>query len=132
MAVAPTGLRERKKARTRTLIAETAMGLFAARGFDAVTVAEVAEAAEVGVSTVFNYFPTKEDLFYDRRQEVVEHLSRVVQDRGPKESFAAACHRDMLELIAARDWRAGLAPNMAHFYRLVEHSPALQARARRT
>jgi AcrR family transcriptional regulator len=130
MAVAPTGLRERKKARTRTLIAETAMDLFAARGFDAVTVAEVAEAAEVGASTVFNYFPTKEDLFYDRRRDVVEHLSRVVRARNPGESFAGACHRDMLGLIAARDWRAGLAPNMAHFYRLVEASPALQARAR--
>jgi AcrR family transcriptional regulator len=124
------GLRERKKARMRALISDTAMGLFAARGFDEVTVAEVAEAADVGVTTVFNYFPTKEDLFYDRQDDVIEHLSRVVRDRRPGESFAAACRRDMLELIAARDWRAGLAPSMAAFYRLVEGSPALQARAR--
>lgn len=83
MAGTSGGLRERKKARTRALVAETAMGLFAARGFDAVTVAEVAEAAEVSVTTVFNYFPTKEDLFYDRQDEVVEHLSRVVRAGGP-------------------------------------------------
>jgi AcrR family transcriptional regulator len=128
MASTTGGLRERKKARTRTLLAETAMGLFAARGFDAVTVAEVAEAAEVSVTTVFNYFPSKEDLFYDRQDEVVEHLSRVVRARHPGESFAAACRRDMLDLIAARDWQAGL--DNADFYRLVERSPALQARGR--
>jgi AcrR family transcriptional regulator len=130
MAATSGGLRERKKARTRALIAETAMGLFAAQGFDGVTVAEVAEAAEVAVTTVFNYFPTKEDLFFDRQEEVVEHLSRVVSARRPGESFAAACRRDMLELIAARDWRAGLVPSMGDFYRLVDRSPALQARAR--
>jgi AcrR family transcriptional regulator len=104
--------------------------LFAARGFDQVTVAEIAAAAEVGVTTVFNYFATKEDLFYDRQDDVIQHLSRVVQARGPGESFAAACQQDMLDLIAARDWRAGLVENIAHFYRLVDHSPALQARAR--
>ncbi len=130
MTETSVGLRERKKARTRALIAETAMRLFAARGFDEVTVAEVAQAAEVGVTTVFNYFPTKEDLFYDRQDEVVEHLSRVVQARSMGESFAAACRRDMLALIAAHDWRAGLVPSMADFYRLIDRSPALQARSR--
>ncbi len=79
------------------------MGLFAARGFDEVT---VAEAAEVGVTTVFNHFPTKEDLFFDRQDEVVEHLSRVVLARLSGKSFAAGCRRDMLKLVAARDWRA--------------------------
>jgi AcrR family transcriptional regulator len=130
MSATSSGLRERKKARTRSLIAETAMGLFAARSFDGVTIAEVAEAAEVGVTTVFNYFPTKEDLFYDRQDDVVEHLSRVVRARSATESFTDACRRDMHELIAARDWRAGLVPAMADFYRLVDRSPALQARAR--
>ena len=130
MAPPATGLRERKKVQTRTRIADTAMGMFVERGFDQVTVAEIAAAAEVGVSTVFNYFPTKEDLFYDRQDEVVEHLSRVIRARRPGESFAAACRRDMLELIAARDWRAGLVENIAHFYRLIDRSSALQARAR--
>jgi AcrR family transcriptional regulator len=130
MSATPGGLRDRKKARTRSLIAETAMDLFAARGFDGVTIVEVAEAAEVGVTTVFNYFPTKEDLFYDRQDDVVEHLSRVVRSRRATESFTDACRRDMRELIAARDWRAGLVPAMVDFYRLVDRSPALQARAR--
>jgi AcrR family transcriptional regulator len=130
VAVTGGGLRQRKKARTRTLIADTAMRLFAARGFDEVTVAEVADACEVGVTTVFNYFPTKEDLFFDRQDQVVEHLSNVIRDRQPGESFAGACREDMLALIKARDWRAGLVPAMADFYRLVDRSPALQARAR--
>jgi AcrR family transcriptional regulator len=130
MAAGPSDLRERKKARTRAHIAHTAMTLFASRGFDQVTVAEVAETADVGVSTVFKYFPTKEDLFFDRQDEVVEHLSRVVLARRPGESFAAACRRDTLELIEARDWRIGLVPAMGRFYRLVGHSPALRARAR--
>ena len=63
MSVEP-GLRERKKRQTRRLIADTAHRLFTTRGFDAVTVAEVARTAEVSEVTVFNYFPTKEDLFY--------------------------------------------------------------------
>jgi len=130
MAGGPTDLRERKKARTRAHIAHTAMTLFADRGFDAVTVAEVAESADVGVSTVFKYFPTKEDLFFDRQDEVVEHLSRVLLARRPDESFAVACRRDTLELIEARDWRIGLVPAMGSFYRLVDRSPALRARAR--
>lgn len=124
------GLRERKKARTRTLIADTASGLFAANGFDEVTVSDVADAAEVSVSTVFNYFPAKEDLFYDRQDEVVEHLSRVVTSRAPGESFLDAARRDTLQAIAKGSWQAGLGDNIAKFYRLVDRSPALQARAR--
>src|SRR2546423_13153737 len=60
------GLRELKKEQTRQLIADTAWRLFADRGFDRVTVAEIAREAQVAEATVFNYFPTKEDLFYWR------------------------------------------------------------------
>jgi len=66
---AEPGLRARKKAQTRDLIAETARRLFEERGFDAVTVAEVARKAEVAEKTVFNYFPAKEDLFYSRLEQ---------------------------------------------------------------
>src|SRR3954471_13588218 len=62
------GLRERKKEQTRERIAQVARDLFLARGFENVTVAEVARAAEVAQKTVFNYFPTKEDLFYWRME----------------------------------------------------------------
>ena len=60
-----TGLRERKKRQTRQAIAETAMRLFAERGFEAVTVNEIAEAAGVAKATLFTYFPTKESLVLD-------------------------------------------------------------------
>ena len=68
------GLRERKKEQTRQLIAETARRLFGERGFERVTVAEIARAAEVSEQTVFNYFPTKEDLVYWRLQSFEDEL----------------------------------------------------------
>ena len=70
------GLRERKKRQTRQQISDIATGLFLERGFDAVTIAEIAEAADVSVNTVYNYFPSKEDLFFDRSRGIVDRLSR--------------------------------------------------------
>lgn len=130
MPARPEGLRERKKARTRASIADAAITLFGRHGFDRVTVAEVARASEVSVATVFNYFPTKEDLFFDRQDEIISQLANVVRNRRPAEPFVDACRRDMLTLIEREDWRVGLAPQMARFYRMVDDSPALQARSR--
>src|SRR2546427_796629 len=75
------GLRERKKEQTRQLIAETARRLFTKRGFDAVTVSDVAQEANVSEGTVFNYFPTKEDLFYSGAEVFEAQLIDAVRDR---------------------------------------------------
>src|SRR5919108_6568144 len=90
------GLRERKKEQTRRLIAETAWRLFADRGFEQVTVAEVARQAEVAVATVFNYFPTKEDLFYSRLEAFGEHLVDAVAGRPAGEPVLAAFRRALM------------------------------------
>ena len=68
-----------RSGRRRQRIADIAMGLFMLRGFEKVTVAEVATAADVSVNTVFNYFKTKEDLFFDRQDVAVESLGGVVR-----------------------------------------------------
>ena len=75
------GLRELKKEQTRQLIADTAWQLFADRGFDKVSVAEVARAAQVAEATVFNYFPSKEDLFYSRLESFWTRLADAVSAR---------------------------------------------------
>src|SRR3954452_23686857 len=93
---AATGLRERKKQRTRELIAGTARRLFVERGFDGVPVAEVAREAEVSEKTVFNYFATKEDLVYWRLESFEEELLAAVRERKPGESILAAFSRFVL------------------------------------
>jgi AcrR family transcriptional regulator len=84
------GLRERKKAQTRQAIADTARRLFLERGFDAVTVAQVASEADVAEKTVFNYFPSKEDLFYGRLEEFEEELLEAIRGRKSGESIVGA------------------------------------------
>jgi AcrR family transcriptional regulator len=96
LVAADVGLRERKKQQTRELIADTARRLFADRGFDAVTVAQVARAADVSEVTVFNYFSTKEDLFYGGMQFFEEKLLDAVRQRAPGESVLDAFRRPVL------------------------------------
>ncbi|WP_055483360.1 TetR/AcrR family transcriptional regulator [Sphaerimonospora mesophila] len=122
------GLRERKKRETRQRIADIAMGLFLQRGFDDVTVAEVARAADVSVNTVFNYFHTKEDLFLDRSEDVENLLARVILDRRPGESAVGAVRRDFFESLRDGDWRYGMHEGADLFTRRVRESAALQAR----
>ncbi|MFF4406902.1 TetR/AcrR family transcriptional regulator [Streptomyces sp. NPDC001262] len=123
-------LRERKKRQTRQRISDAATELFCARGFDHVTVAEVAEAAQVSAMTVFNYFPRKEDLFLDRIPEAVELVGRAVREREPEHSPTEAVRRTLLELHDQRHPLAGVADRFVNFWQVVIDSPALQARAR--
>jgi AcrR family transcriptional regulator len=126
---AQLGLRERKKQRTRLQIADAAMRLFLRDGFDRVTVADVAAAAEVSMTTVFNYFPTKEDLFFDRSEAVIDHLSRVVRDRPAGTSVIDACRTEFRASVQRHEWTSGLTEGIGRFYELMDDSPALQARA---
>jgi AcrR family transcriptional regulator len=124
------GLRDEKKQATRTAIADAALVLFLAKGFDRVTVAEVARAANVSVNTVFNYFPTKEDLFFDRQDEVVQRLAAAVRGRADGETPAAAVHHAFTDRLDRDDPTLGLHPGVTRFWQVVDDSPALLARAR--
>src|SRR6266542_2440064 len=118
-----TGLRESKKLRTRQEIAERAMELFVARGFDHVTVTEVAAAAGVSEKTVFNYFPTKEDLFFDEVPAREAALLGAIRTRGPGESILAALQR-----LQIRESPRLCSPGFANFARVIEESTALRAK----
>jgi AcrR family transcriptional regulator len=106
--VPPAGLRAWKKARTRLTISNVATGLFMRDGFEAVTIAQIAAAAEVSVKTVFNYFPAKEDLFFDRVDDVLGVLVDTVVDRPAGTTIVGALHRllaDRAVPFDARGWR---------------------------
>jgi AcrR family transcriptional regulator len=131
----PTGLRERKKQQTRQLIAETARRLFAERGFEGVTVAEVARAAEVSEATVFNYFPTKEDLFYSGLEAFEEELLGAIRERDPGESVLAAFRDFLLRQRGVFDMKAAggdeeATERVRTITRVITESPALLARER--
>ncbi len=117
------GLRESKKQRTRQEIADRAMQLFAQRGFDHVTVAEVAEAAEVSEKTVYNYFPTKEDLYFDELPERQAALVGAIRDRRPGESILASLHR-----LQTSECPRLCSPGFLIFAQILEESPALRAK----
>ena len=121
-------LRERKKRRLRTAISDVATRLFSERGFEAVTVAEIARTADVAENTVYNYFPTKEDLVFDRQADVEADFSRVVRERASGESVAAALRRDFLDALERGDPRIGLNAGLSRFWQLIDSSPSLQAR----
>ncbi|WP_030685128.1 TetR/AcrR family transcriptional regulator [Streptomyces sp. NRRL B-1347] len=122
------GLRERKKRQTKQRISDIATGLFLERGFAAVTVADVAEAADVSVNTVYNYFPAKEDLFLDRGAEMADRLSRWVRGRRPGESAADGVLRELRALVEGVSPTVGLFTGYADFMRVITDSPALRSR----
>ena len=108
------GLRERKKARTRRVIADAAARLFAERGYEQVAVSDVAREAEVSEQTVYNYFQTKEQLVTDLDQQVQDELSRLIRTRPPGTTPAAAireCALDLVEgirRVPSEQWRGEL------------------------
>jgi AcrR family transcriptional regulator len=127
-----TRLRERKKQRTRQLIGDTARRLFAERGFEAVTVADIAREAEVAEKTVFNYFPTKEDLFYSRLEAFEEELLAAIRDRRPGTTVLAAFGAFLLRprgVLAFEDTDAAT-EQLRTITRVITESPALLARER--
>jgi AcrR family transcriptional regulator len=123
----PLGLRERKKHQTRQLIAETARDLFTERGFDQVTVAQIARAADVAEQTVYNYFPTKEDLVYWRLESFQEELLAAVRERDPGESALAAFWRWMLRPHGLLDEQP-ISEGMSAIARVITESPVLRVR----
>jgi len=108
------GLRDLKKARTRRLIADTAARLFAERGYERVTVTDVAREAEVAEQTVYNYFPTKERLVTDREEQVQDRLCDLIRSRPSGATPAAAIRGFVLEAVAGirsippENWRGEL------------------------
>ena len=109
-----TGLRELKKARARRHIADTAARLFAERGYEHVSVTDVAREAEVAEQTVYNYFPTKEQLVTDREQQVQDRLCDLIRSRPPGVTPAAAIRGfvlgsvDAIRAIPPENWRGEL------------------------
>jgi AcrR family transcriptional regulator len=122
-----TSRRDRKKQQTRAAIGDAAMRLFLSRGFDAVTIADVAKDADVAVQTVFNHFPTKEDLFFQERESYVSLPSRAVRDRPDGEAVAEALANGYLRLLDDYD-DAGLLTRSVEYQRTLDASPTLRNR----
>ena len=121
---------ERGGPQTRARIREVANRLFLERGYDAVTVAEVAREAGVSSVTVFNHFPRKEDLFLDRTSDAIDLLRAAVRDRAPGVDVLTSLRETSFSLFDARHPLSGVDERSAPFFRTVAESPALVARAR--
>jgi AcrR family transcriptional regulator len=125
------GLRERKKRRTRQQISDVATSLFVVRGFDHVKVSEIAAIVGVSEKTVYNYFPTKESLVFDRADDGVVRLAAALREREPGESptkaMLRALEEDMTDLEDLPDEIYALE---AMFAEMVATTPALRAALR--
>ncbi|MEE7448930.1 TetR family transcriptional regulator [Methylobacterium radiotolerans] len=126
----PTDRRSRKRLATRQAISDVATQLFLERGFDAVTVDEIAAAADVGRMTVFNHFPRKEDMFYDRDEEGREILRATLRQRDPRvapvETLRLLAHR----LVTGRNPVVEFSARSGAFVATAAGSETLRARAR--
>lgn len=129
-AVADEGLRARKKRETRERIAAAARELFVAHGFDEVTVVEVARAAQVSEATVFNYFPTKDDLFFGGGLEQFQTATLAAVRERPAGESAIAAFRRFTVANVARAADPGAIELITAAARVVDGSPSLRARER--
>ena len=123
------GRRERRKAQTRAEVRATAQRLFAERGFDAVTIADVAAAADVAVQTVFNHFETKEALFFDGRTPWVEGVAAAIAARPAGTSPLGALRTYLEADLTALLEQETRSENRSYLEALAR-SPSLQARER--
>jgi AcrR family transcriptional regulator len=122
------GLRERKRRHTRQTISDVATTLFATRGFDEVTVSEVAERVGVSEKTVYNYFPTKEAMVLDTADEAIDEMARALRDRGPNESLTEAVLRAVeADMRRFDDVSDELLEFMPLFLAMVHDTPQLRA-----
>ncbi|MEV4053370.1 TetR family transcriptional regulator [Amycolatopsis sp. NPDC049688] len=118
-----TGRRERKKAQTRQALADAALALFLERGYDQVGVKEVADAADVSVTTLFKHFPSKEALVFDQDDDIETALVQAVHGRPPAHTIVDALREHMLRVSEGGPGE--------EFIRLIESTPALRDYARR-
>ncbi|WP_392671872.1 TetR/AcrR family transcriptional regulator [Streptomyces sp. LN785] len=129
-AARPISLRERKKQLTYQAVSDAAIAMFLERGFDKVSVAEVAAAADISKPTLFRYFPAKEDLALHRFADHEDEAARVVAARGQDESPLDALRRHFLDGLERRDPVTGLCdhPQVLAFHRMLYGTPSLVAR----
>ncbi|RBQ19145.1 TetR family transcriptional regulator [Spongiactinospora rosea] len=127
MTVPSTGRRERKKAATRQAIADAALELFLARGYDQVSIRDIADAADVSTTTVFKHFTGKEALVFDADEGQEAALVAAVRQRPAGQSIPEALRRHVLDTSPLIETH----PQWAGFTRLVDSTPELRAYAER-
>ncbi|MEV0395275.1 TetR family transcriptional regulator [Polymorphospora rubra] len=124
------GLRERKKQRTFDAVSTLAIDMFLERGFDNVSVSDIAAAAEISKPTLFRYFRSKEDLALHRLADHAREAARVVSTRADTQSPLAAVHQHFVDGLARRDPVTGLndQPEVLAYHDMVFSTPSLSAR----
>lgn len=126
----PPDRRSRKRLATRQAISTAATRLFLARGFDHVTVDEIADAVDVGRMTVFNHFPRKEDMLFDRDEEGREMLRDALRQRDPGVALIETLRLLSHRLVAQQSPLVEFSPRSERFIETVEGSETLKARVR--
>lgn len=125
-----TGLRERKKRRTKQAMIDAALRLFDAKGYDSTTVAEIAEAAEVSPATFFNYFATKDEVVFADDAIYLELLPQAFADRSADDTPEDLLLRAVERLSAADAWSFPLDHELTRIRaRLIAEVPVLRAGA---